>query len=248
MDCFEFIVLHRNILPPFRGLSPEEISRIEIGAGGKIPRVAFKYLAAMGADSGELRPFGATQCGRYSELREFSSYLAALERGYISLAYETDAEEGSPFDSYIAIDGCDMSDPRLIMFERGGDFNDEEIVDSGYTLLDVISASTFSFLKISQLPHKMRCTMYLTAPDAVNGASDCVCNILTEAGYSSLMSEVPHKRFYCLGESSVLVDMATKYNVLDLSLAGLERDSVNSIINLLQDNLSQNIKYRVEPI
>lgn len=190
-----------------RGVAPADIAACEEGCSIALPRVYVGFLGAMGADCGELRPFGPTQdCDFYELVEDLPARYYPGDR-YFKVSREVDTSRTTRLDTFLDLAGSDGDDAPMVQFEDGGEFVPEAVTAFRFTLGEQLARNLFRSFELDRRAHRIVVRSASGSPERAGRHLHEVLELMAKMGFELVLPVLP--RVACLGRAgaSALVEV-----------------------------------------
>ena len=145
-----------SFMASVKGVSPDEIARVESDYRLRLPDNYRRFLLLMGDDSAGFYLFGRGQDQRFANLITHGSDASYPER-YFKIARAIDDSLVTRLDHFLDLARTDGVDAPIVMFETDGDedFDPDNVIEKGFTFLEHAYRRLFAHVADERAPERV---------------------------------------------------------------------------------------------
>jgi hypothetical protein len=219
------------------GVPEEDIRSVEKGLQIVLPTDYRGFLTVMGRESGDCRPFGATQSHDFYELVELMSDETLEAPRYFRVTRETDLSEISPHSLYLDLARSDGRDAPLVAIEDDEPPEPNVAEEVGLTVTERLVQGIFRCFEHDLYPEKEAIVIHKVAPDGADTLMTRIVQLLEESGLAPAMPL--QRRVVCFSGDgmSVLAGVKEHLKMINVTVSGTDAARVKNMAEGLRHSL-----------
>jgi hypothetical protein len=198
-----------TLVTSFRGVPQADIDLCERRFSVKLPASYVDFLLRMGEDSGALRPLGATQSHRFSELMADFPPEGYPAGRLFNVSFETDPSALVVMGTFLDMADVDANDARLVEFEPGDE--DTPITPGDFTFGEFVVQEIFTGLELYLTRYAATVLLHSQSTDDGLGRAAAAGALLGRLGFTLVMPDLP--RVSCWRRDTISVMVAAYRNL-----------------------------------
>jgi hypothetical protein len=223
-----------------KGVPRDEIAAGEEAAGVKLPRLYVDFLADIGAESGGLKPFGASQTCCFDRIMAELPAEGYPGDRYFKVAIEEDTSLVCFLDTFLDLARSDGHDAPLVQFEDIGMFEEDMVTSQGFTLAEQLTRRVFDFVVLEPRPHKTSLGIYnLKTPEDVERQRQLLYQLLAKMGLTTVLPPEPRVACFHSDKLSALVRFLTEVHSFAVTLGAVDKKVAKAAVEQLRDHVPQ---------
>jgi hypothetical protein len=223
-----------------KGVPRDDIAACEEAAGVKLPRLYVDFLADIGAESGDLEPFGGFQACGFDRIKAELPARGYPGSRYFKVAIEEDTSQVTLLDTFLDLARSDGHDALLVQFEDIGSFDEEMVTSRGFTLAEQLARSVFDFVELEPRPHKTSLGIYnLKTPEDVERQRQLLFQQLANMGLTTVLPPEPRVACFHGDKLSALVEFLTEIHSFGVTLGAVDKKAAKVAVEQLRDHVPE---------